>query len=161
MENFVTGGGFFMEGRRGGCYRDLLQHLSVLGLFEETDGLSVLLSSQGILPVQFCHPPDGPYHETGEIALMRAVLADAISCFQGSVISGKRRYQRLAKEAEEWFFARQDDYVFSFVNICAVLGLDPDYIRLGLKRWRQHAAATPRRKIRRIVRPSRLIKQAA
>lgn len=45
--------------------------------------------------------------------------------------------RRLAKEAEGWFFANEDGYVFSFVNICTVVGLDPKYIRSGLKRWRQ------------------------
>jgi hypothetical protein len=97
----------------------------------------------------------------GEVALMGAVLQDAINCFQRSAVSDKRRAQRLAREAEEWFFAKENGYVFSFVNICAVLGLDPGYIRLGLKRWRQCPVARLRRGRRPMVRRSQPSKQAA
>ena len=46
-------------------------------------------------------------------------------------------------ETEGSMFAQliQNDRVKP-VNICAVLRLDPDSIRLGLNRWRQHAATS-------------------
>jgi hypothetical protein len=80
---------------------------------------------------------------------MHAVLEDAFNCFQKlfSATTGKRS-QRLAREAERWFFDDDTRWPFSFVNICAVLGLDPEYIRLGLKRW-QHQLATGPQKVRR------------
>lgn len=34
---------------------------------------------------------------------------------------------------------------FSFVNICAVLGLDPAYIRFKLKRWRERVLTEQQR----------------
>ncbi|MGH7965892.1 MAG: hypothetical protein ACRERD_29420, partial [Candidatus Binatia bacterium] len=78
------------------------------------------------------------YTERPEVALMRAVLADALDCFQKQFRpGGEREAQRLAREAEEWFFADDYNSLFSFVHISAVLGLDPEYIRRGLKRWRQ------------------------
>ena len=77
------------------------------------------------------------YAERPEVALMRAVLADALDCFQKQFRPGEREAQRLAQEAEEWFFADDYNSLFSFVHICGVLGLDPAYIRRGLKRWRQ------------------------
>jgi hypothetical protein len=122
--------------RQRGYYRELFQRFSFSDLGAEAEETSALFSSQGILPEQLDRFLNSPYQETGEIALMRAVLEDALKCFQRSAVSNKRRAQRLAKEAEDWFFARGDGYVFSFVNICAVLGLNPEYIRLGLKRWR-------------------------
>jgi len=76
------------------------------------------------------------YAERPEVALMRAVLADALDCFQKQFRSGEREDQRLAQEAEEWFFSDDYNCLFSFVHICAVLGLDPEYVRRGLKRWR-------------------------
>ncbi|MGH7964910.1 MAG: hypothetical protein ACRERD_24365, partial [Candidatus Binatia bacterium] len=82
-------------------------------------------------------------------ALMRAVLTDAINCFQRRFVSNKQRDQRLATEAEEWLFADDHYQPFSFVHICAVLGLEPAYIRLGLKRWEQHGPTHPQRKPRR------------
>lgn len=77
------------------------------------------------------------YTERPEVALMRAVLADALDCFQKQSRPGEREDQRLAREAEEWFFTDNYNCLFSFDHICAVLGLDPEYIRRGLKRWRQ------------------------
>jgi hypothetical protein len=104
-----------------------------------------------IFPEQFHHSPDVTYKRRGEVALMYAVLDDAITCFQNGSFATARRAQRLAREAEAWFFAEDPAWIFSFVNICAVLGLDPDYIRLGLRRWRQRcsAPATPQQQRRR------------
>jgi len=131
--------------RQGSHDRAVFSRRSLSGLGEQVDGMIALFSSPEILPVQFYCSPESPYHEMGEVALMRAVLQDAITCFQRSAVSDRRQDQRLAREAEEWFFAKEDGYVFSLVNICAVLGLDPGYIRLGLKRWRQCPAARLRR----------------
>jgi hypothetical protein len=36
-------------------------------------------------------------------------------------------------------YAEDFTWVCSFVNICHVHAIDPDYIRIGLKRWRLHA----------------------
>lgn len=90
-----------------------------------------------ILPAQFHAGPAGAYHQRGEVALMHAVLDDAITCFQNGARSTSRRAQRLAHEAEAWFFTDDPTWLFSFVSICSVLGLEPDYIRSGLRRWRQ------------------------
>jgi hypothetical protein len=77
---------------------------------------------------------------------MRAVLADAVSCYQNT--RGREAY-RNAKEAEQWIFTNDRQWPFSFVNICAVLGLDTGYVRLGLLHWKQNPAAHPARKLRR------------
>jgi hypothetical protein len=65
-----------------------------------------------------------------EIKLMLAVLEDAIMCVQKYARNGKKR--RLFREAEEWLLEEADDWLFSFENICSVLGLDPSYLRHGL-----------------------------
>lgn len=72
-----------------------------------------------------------------EKALMLAVLEDGIRAFQEniSVQSGKKR--ALLDEAREWLFSDQDEHIFSFDSICAVLNLDPAYVRRGLKRWEE------------------------
>lgn len=113
------------------------------------EGTSAILADQAVLPEQFHEPRGGIQNECGEVALMRAVLTDAINCYQRGLLSKKQRDLRLAEEAEEWFFV--DDYYqpFSFVHICSVLGLEPAYIRLGLKRWGQEIPARPQRKPRR------------
>jgi hypothetical protein len=94
-----------------------------------------LLAAAAVLPVQFCSISDRSYTERGEVVLMRAVLEDALHCVAKQVSHRGRRPQRLAREAEAWFFADDEHSPFAFVNICAVLGLDPGYVRRGLTRW--------------------------
>ncbi len=67
---------------------------------------------------------------------MCAVLEDALLCFQRQ-FEIERRDILAAQEAEEWFFSDDSHWLFSFVSICTVLGLEPEVIRKGLKHWRQ------------------------
>ena len=90
-----------------------------------------------VLPAQFHNAPVNATASSGEVALMRAVLEDAIECFQKQAFKSDRRTQRLAREAEEWLCKDDQQWPFSFLNICNVLGIDPDYIRRGLKQFRQ------------------------
>ena len=66
--------------------------------------------------------------------LMLAVLEDGIACFQGYLSKPSRTNEKLFLEAEEWISSTDDD-VFSFNNVCETLGLDPDALRTGLRRW--------------------------
>ncbi|MGH7961030.1 MAG: hypothetical protein ACRERD_04280 [Candidatus Binatia bacterium] len=114
-----------------------------------------------VLPEQFYGNPVEAYTGSPEAALMRAVLEDAFNCFHKQFVTSGRNAQRLAREAEEWFFTNDDQWPFSFVQICTVLGLDPEYIRLGLKRWRQQSPTTVRKKKRHVVSPRRSLRIAA
>ena len=76
----------------------------------------------------------------GDFALMCAVLEDALKCFQHQLLPDSKREQRLAQEAEEWLFADDAGWPFSFVNICSALELNPERVRLGLARWRHRAS---------------------
>lgn len=71
-----------------------------------------------------------------EQVLMLAVLEDAVMCFQDNVTAVAPRKQMLFREAEEWIFNDDKSYLFSFDNICEGIGLNPDYLRRGLKRWK-------------------------
>lgn len=122
----------------------------------DVDAVDDWLSDVTVLPEQFYRPPDNAHKACGEIALMQAVLAEAISCFQRGVVTEGRRAQRLAKEAEQWLFADDPLWLFSFVNICAVLGLEPEYIRLGLKRWRQRPPVAQKKRRRAMPAPQPL-----
>jgi hypothetical protein len=70
----------------------------------------------------------------GDIALRCAILYDAVCCFRQQFDATSHQPHRLAKEAEQWLFSNDTQWPFSFVNICAVLGLDPAYLRLRLNR---------------------------
>jgi hypothetical protein len=70
-----------------------------------------------------------------EKALMVAVLKDALMTYKKRVHSGNA----LFKEAENWFFDREKDRLFSFEMICAVLGLSAGEIRRELVTWKLKA----------------------
>ena len=104
----------------------------------------VTVSPQILLPEQVSDSTSLVAKHRGIATLMVAVLGDAVECFWKQFGSTNRRDLRLAREAEAWFLSENDVSPFSFVNICTVLGLDPDYIRTGLKRQRQSSLTSTR-----------------
>ncbi len=71
-----------------------------------------------------------------ETALMYAVLEDAFLCYQKRFATEIRCIQQ-AREAEKWFFSDESSDLFSFMSVCDVLGLQPEFIRKRLKRLSQ------------------------
>ena len=119
-----------------------------------TSGGEWELSTAVVVPEQIYAAPTPPHREQGEAALMRAVLADALLCIQKFAFSPRRRGQRLFREAEDWILADEYRWPFSFVNVCAVLGLDADYIRRLVRQWEQKATPGHRPPL---LRPSKLV----
>jgi hypothetical protein len=79
-----------------------------------------------------------------EHRLMLAVLEDAVHAYQTGCASygGERRFH--FRETAEWFASHDTELPFSFAAICQHLGIEPDYIRAGLRRWRErHSARRP------------------
>jgi len=74
-----------------------------------------------------------------ERTLLLAILEDGIRCFQENLFAhgGKRR--TLFEEASEWLFNDDADWFCSFVSICTLLNLSPNYIRRGLRQWEAQA----------------------
>jgi hypothetical protein len=70
-----------------------------------------------------------------EIRLMLAVLEDAINCYQDNIFAVNKKRVQLFKEAEQWFMDDDASWIFSFVSICSILDLEPDYFRVGIRRW--------------------------
>jgi len=60
---------------------------------------------------------------------MLAILRDAVECLEkhrgASNSSGRELYQNALRWAED----KRTDWLFSFVNICDLLGIDSDYLR--------------------------------
>jgi hypothetical protein len=94
-----------------------------------------------ILPVQFF---ENVRHraptKTGEYRLLVAVLHDAVSRFQKYALDDDLD----CAEAEQWIMGTDtaldgvaDAPRFSFEFICTALDLDADYLRGGLRRWRE------------------------
>ena len=81
-----------------------------------------------------------------ERTLLLAVLEDGIRCFQENLfaVNGKRR--GLFDEAKDWLFSDDANWFCSFVSICTLLNLEPNYIRRGLRQWEANARKTTQTK---------------
>jgi len=98
--------------------------------------VAIGLEPETVLPTQFFDRFRIDASLQPEKRLMLAVLEDAVGTFQKHVTATNRRARRLFVEAEEWFESRTTDWPFSFENVCVGLGLEPEYLRNGLRRWR-------------------------
>lgn len=92
-------------------------------------------SSPGVSPDEFLDgetpPPSNaaPTSESvGELALMRAVLVDAITCLSGKGIKPSHR-ARVAMQARAWIARRGCESLFTFDSICDALDLDGERLR--------------------------------
>jgi len=74
-----------------------------------------------------------------ERSLMFAVLLDAVECFQKYALLDDEHATRLFREAENWILDNDPEWLFSFINICDTLTIDPHYLRKGLLHWKQNA----------------------
>src|SRR5580765_1089559 len=70
----------------------------------------------------------------GEKRLMLALLENAIEDFQKYALANDKARKELFQEAEDWFFATDNDSLFSFENICEYLQLNSTCLRQGLLR---------------------------
>jgi hypothetical protein len=80
-----------------------------------------------------------------EQLLMLAVLEDGIACYQRYAGSRDSYGRQLFEEANEWLRSSDQSALFSFESICDVLGIDPGYLRRGLRQWRERFGQLPRR----------------
>jgi hypothetical protein len=45
--------------------------------------------------------------------------------------------KRLFQEVEDWILKKNSEWLYSFENICETLQLNADYIRKGLRVWKE------------------------
>ncbi|MFN8627849.1 MAG: hypothetical protein U0587_17955 [Candidatus Binatia bacterium] len=112
-------------------------------LAEREDGWGAFVHPEVILPEQFFGALRRQRPRQGEQRLMLAMLEDALRCFQNHLFARRSRERRLFWDAEQWLLG-EDQAPFSFEHVCAVLEIDPAYLRERLQRWaaRQHAQRT-------------------
>ena len=93
------------------------------------DFLARILEPDVFLPSQFYGTGGLSRQVDGEKRLMIAILKDAVEClnkYRGARSSlGTSQYQN----ALEWIEDEGTEWLFSFNNICDLLGFDPDYLR--------------------------------
>ncbi|MGH7865947.1 MAG: hypothetical protein ACREQB_13225 [Candidatus Binataceae bacterium] len=92
--------------------------------------------------------------------LMMAILEDALRCFQNHADAKVGSRRRLFQEAEHWLCGEGGEGPFSFETVCETLGIEPAFLRNGLKEWRgqQLAGVSSHRLARRspVVRAGRI-----
>jgi hypothetical protein len=79
----------------------------------------------------------GRYAGPPERRLMVAILEDAVDCLRKNAVTGSRRRRRLFTEAEEWMRSDDTSWIFSFRNICDLLGLDTQALRAQAAAWKR------------------------
>lgn len=110
---------------------------------EEPRQPGVSMEPETVLPPQFFDRATIDASLQPEKRLMLAVLEDAVGAYQKYCTAPGRRAKRLFAEAEEWFLSDDRQWPYSFANVCEALGMEPDYLRGGLERWRDNQLNAP------------------
>jgi hypothetical protein len=92
-----------------------------------------LFEPDTILPTQFYSIFKNSQYREPERRLMVAILEDAVSCLSTDLHRCNPRQRKQYEEAKAWVAADDEsEWIFSFKNICEVLGMNPGYLRHGL-----------------------------
>ena len=103
--------------------------------------VSSLFQPDTLLPEQYLDTFRRKLQLEPEKKLMLAILEDGIACFQKYVFARDGKGKALFREAETWVEDEGGEAVFSFDSVCESLGLDPDYLRRGMRMWKAQALA--------------------
>jgi hypothetical protein len=104
-----------------------------------------LFEPDAILPAQYYAMFKCSQYKEPERRLMVAVLEDAVSCLTMNPRECNLRQRKQYEEAKQWVSAEEEsEWIFSFRNICEVLGMDPSYLRRGLTRGKPGTRAVSR-----------------
>ena len=96
-----------------------------------------LFEPDTLLPIQYFEAMRKKHLLEGEKRLILSVLEDAVDCFMKCIDSPTSKGQRLFRDADEWISLEDKHWVFSFDNVCDMLDINPDYMRRGLRQWKE------------------------
>jgi transposase-like protein len=96
-----------------------------------------LFEPDTLLPIQYFEAMRRKHLLEGEKRLILSVLEDAVECYMKCIDATSNKGQRLFREADEWINLEDKHWVFSFDNVCDMLDINPEYMRRGLKRWKE------------------------
>ena len=107
----------------------------VRNLFSSDDTGS-LFEPDAVLASQFYANFKRSPSKEPELMLMAAVLEDAVSCLSMKMRRATARQRKQIEDARHWLAAEdENDWIFSFKNICDAMGINPNYLRRGLMQW--------------------------
>lgn len=67
-----------------------------------------------------------------ERTLMAAILFDGVQAYLSYVCAKGREARSRYREAFNWVHSKDSQYVFSFESVCEGLGINPQFLRVGL-----------------------------
>ena len=124
--------------------------------------LPALFEPDTLLPIQYFEAMRRKHLLEGEKRLILSVLEDAIECFMKCMDSATNKGQRLYREADEWIALEDKHWVFSFDNVCDMLDINPEYMRMGLRKWKdKRLDAIARRRAQLVLESERAAAEAA
>jgi hypothetical protein len=95
-----------------------------------------LFQPDTLIPQEYLETFKRRTHFQPEKRLMLAVLEDGIACFQKYITAQDTRGKKYFQETEAWVLEEPSERLFCFANVCETLGLNADYLRRGLMRWK-------------------------
>jgi len=110
--------------------------------------IAELFQPDSLLPTQFFDRMRRSVTFDGERRLMIAILEDAVDVYRKQACAADRKRRQLFDDAEAWIESSERRWVFSFENICDVLGLEAEYLRKGLRAWKQRMGGDRGRVVR-------------
>jgi hypothetical protein len=96
-----------------------------------------LFEPDTLLPIQYFEAMRKKHLLEGEKRLILSVLEDAVECFMKCIDASTSKGQRLYRDADEWISLEDKHWVFSFDNVCDMLDINPEYMRRGLRQWKE------------------------
>ena len=121
-----------------------------------------LFEPDTLLPIQYFEAMRKKHLLEGEKRLILSVLEDAIECFMKCIDASTSKGQRLFRDADEWIAHEDKRWVFSFDNVCDMLDINPEYMRMGLRKWKEKRLdAIARRRAALVLEAERAASEAA
>ena len=121
-----------------------------------------LFEPDTLLPIQYFEAMRKKHLLEGEKRLILSVLEDAIECFMKCIDASTSKGQRLFRDADEWIAHEDKHWVFSFDNVCDMLDINPEYMRMGLRKWKdKRLDAIARRRAALVLEAERAAAEAA
>jgi hypothetical protein len=98
-----------------------------------------------------------------ERELMVAVFEEALADYQRCCSARDKKGMKQFASAKTWILESDSEWIFSFINCCEALGIEPGYLRRGLLRSKQGERARPlsARAIQHQKNQPQLLRQAA
>jgi len=123
-----------------------------MGLVADVDigeMVASLFQPDVLLPAQYFETGRQKSVAVPEKNLIAAVLEEAVYSFQKYLLVSDGKGRILFEETGRWIFDVDDSGVFSYRNVCEILDIEANYLRLGLLRWKEKRLAAQVHKVKR------------